>query len=108
MPSSDPVPAVATLTEAQRAQAMVRFAVLQPHLERAVPLARAAREAGVAPRTAQRWLRRYRRSGLAGLVRGARNDRGRRKIAPSSCGSSRGCFCASPDPLWLPFTGACA
>jgi putative transposase len=41
--------------------AMERFAVLQPHLEENVPLARAARQAGVPVRTAERWLARYRR-----------------------------------------------
>jgi len=98
MPPSDSRPAAATLTEAQRAQAMVRFAVLQPHLEREVPLARAAREAGVALRTARRWLRRYRRSGLAGLVRGARNDRGRRKTTPELVWFVEGLVLRKPRP----------
>ena len=49
---------VVTLTEAQRQVAMERFAVLQPHLEEDVPLARAARQAGVPIRTAERWLAR--------------------------------------------------
>ena len=56
----------ATLTEEGRAQAMARFAVLRPHLEDDAPLARAAADAGVPLRTAQRWLARYRRDGLAG------------------------------------------
>ena len=58
------------------AQAMARFAVLRPHLEEGVPLARAAGEAGVPLRTAQRWLARYRRDGLAGLARPVRSDAG--------------------------------
>ncbi len=37
-----------------QAQAMARFDVLRPHLEESVPLTRAAREAGVPLRTAQR------------------------------------------------------
>lgn len=50
---------LACLSEQQRKDAMARFAVLRPHLEEEVPLARAARLAGVPGRTAQRWLSRY-------------------------------------------------
>ena len=64
-----PTASFATLTEEGQAQAMARFAVLRPHLEDGVPLARAADAAGVPLRTAQRWLARYRRDGLAGLAR---------------------------------------
>ena len=64
---------VVTLTEAQRQVAMERFAVLQPHLDEDVPLARAARQAGVPIRTAERWLARYRQRGLAGLARPVRS-----------------------------------
>ena len=64
----------AALTEGQRHLAMERFAVLRPHLEEDVPLTEAARHAGVAVRTAERWLSRYRRTGLAGLARPVRND----------------------------------
>jgi putative transposase len=55
---------------------MARFAVRQPHLEKDVPLTRAAANAGVSLRTAQRWLTRYRRHGLAGLARPVRCDAG--------------------------------
>ena len=58
---SKPTPVVA-LTEAQRQLAMARFAVLQPHLEEDVPLARATRQAGVPVRTVERWLARPVRS----------------------------------------------
>src|SRR5262249_31980006 len=68
------IPPVVALTEAQRQLAMERFAVLQPHLEEDVPLARAARHAGVPVRTAERWLARYRQRGLAGLARPVRRD----------------------------------
>ena len=67
-------PVAAALTEEQRQLAMKRFAVLRPHLEEDVPLAQAARHAGVAVRTAERWLSRYRRMGLAGLARPVRSD----------------------------------
>jgi putative transposase len=55
---------------------LARFAVLRPHLEDGVPLTRLARAEGVALRTAQRWLQRYRAQGLAGLARQPRSDRG--------------------------------
>jgi len=53
---------------------MQRFAVLQPHIEDNVPLARAARDCGVPVRTAERWLARFRKTGLAGLSRPLRSD----------------------------------
>ena len=76
---------VVTLTEEQRQMAMKRFAVLQPHLDEDVPLARAARQAGVPIRTAERWLARYRQRGLAGLARPVRSDaehRGAGRLEP--------------------------
>lgn len=69
MSESAPPPALACLSEQQRKDAMARLAILRPHLEQQVPLARAARQAGVAVRTAQRWLTRCRADGLAGLRR---------------------------------------
>lgn len=68
-----------TLSEDRRGQAMARFAVLQPYLERDVPLARAAADADIPLRTAQHWLTRYRRHGLAGLARPIRCDAGGRR-----------------------------
>jgi putative transposase len=65
--------------EEQHRQAMDRFAALRPALEDGVPLTRAAADAGIPLRTAQRWLTRYRRHGLAGLARVARSDTGRRR-----------------------------
>ena len=73
-------PVAAALTEGQRHLAMERFAVLRPHLEEDVPLTEAARHAGVALRTAERWLSRYRQTGLAGLARPARNDADRHRL----------------------------
>ena len=74
-----PVPRAATLKEEHRQMAMQRFGVLRPHLEEDIPLARAAHNAGVALRTAQRWLTRYRDCGLAGLARTIRGDAGVRR-----------------------------
>ena len=67
-------PVAAALTEEQRRWVMKRFAVLRPHLEDDVPLARAARYAGIPVRTAERWLARYRQAGLWGLARSTRSD----------------------------------
>ncbi|MBM0236156.1 helix-turn-helix domain-containing protein [Micromonospora sp. ATA32] len=78
---------LAELPEAARAQALHRWRVLRPHLEDGVPLPRAAGEAGVVLRTAQRWLTRYRAStGWPGWL-------GRRAVtgAPGGCPTSCGC-----------------
>lgn len=74
-----PAPTAATLNDEQRQLAMAHFGALRPHLEEEVPLARAAQDAGIALRTAQRWLARYRERGLTGLVRTARGDAGARR-----------------------------
>jgi putative transposase len=71
---------LAELSEAARAQTLHRWRVLRPHLEDGVPLPAAAGEVGVALRTAQRWLTRYRADGLAGLTRPLRVDRGTRRL----------------------------
>jgi len=73
-------PALAACTEEERQEAMVRFAVLRPHINDGVPLPEAARGAGVPLRSVQRWLARYRATGLAGLVRATRSDTGNRKL----------------------------
>ena len=72
-------PSYTDMDERQHEQAMTRFAVLKPHLEDGVPLQRAAGEAGIPVRTAERWLARYRPSGLASLVRSSRRDAGTRR-----------------------------
>src|SRR5450755_2472571 len=69
---------------------MARFAALRPHLQDGVPLARAAGDAGVAVRTAQRWLARYRACGLAGLARASRADTGRRRLPAELAGLIEG------------------
>lgn len=70
----------AAIPEDRRREAMARLAVLRPTLEEEVPLARAAAEAGVPLRTAQRWLARYHRDGVQGLARPVRRDAGRRRL----------------------------
>ncbi|WP_433566913.1 helix-turn-helix domain-containing protein [Nocardia sp. CA-151230] len=73
--------ALTGLTDADRARAMHRGRVLRPHLEDGVPLTRAAADAGVPLRTAQRWLHRYRTGGLAGLAPDRRRP-GERRAHP--------------------------
>jgi len=67
------------LTAPQRQHAFERFRQMRAHLEQDVLLAQIAAEAAVSLRTAQRWVRRYRECGLAGLVRTSRTDRGRHR-----------------------------
>ncbi len=73
-------PALAELTDLQRAEAQRRWEVLRPHVQDGVPLPRAAAEANVPGRSARRWLARYQTNGLAGLVRPPRDDRGARRF----------------------------
>ena len=71
--------ALSELSERQRRRAFDRYGKIRPHLEQNVPLARAAEEASLPLRTAQRWVSRYRQFGLAGLIRAGRADRGKRR-----------------------------
>lgn len=64
------------LTEAQRQLALDRFRLLRPHLEEGRPLAQIATAQNVPLRTLQRWVAHYRQTGLTGLVRQARADKG--------------------------------
>ncbi len=80
MPGAPDQTALATLSEAGRAEAHRRWLVLRPHLEDGVPLTHVAAQSGIPHRTLQRWLARYRAGGLAGLGRAARADRGRSRF----------------------------
>jgi transposase-like protein len=76
--------AFASLSEFARNIALDRFRLLQPHLEEKRSLKAIARDGGIGYRTAQRWVMRYRKCGLAGLARNDRADRGRRRtITPA-------------------------
>ncbi len=55
--------------------------MLRPCLEDGVPLAQVARQHGLQLRRLQRWLRAYRRQGLAGLARKPYPDRGHRLLS---------------------------
>jgi putative transposase len=71
------------LSAEARELALLRFRLLEPHLERGRELRSVADGAGVSFRTLQRWVAQYRRSGLAALARKSRADRGeRRAVSP--------------------------
>src|SRR5437660_10492751 len=74
-------PPLSELAEAERNRAFERFQLLRPFLEEGVPLARVARDHGLALRTVRRWAAQYRREGLAGLARKGRSDRGKRRLS---------------------------
>jgi len=74
---------LAALSEQSRERALTRYRLLAPHLEGERTLRSVAEEAGVSLRTAQRWVDRYRKSGLVALTRGERaDDGGRRVVTP--------------------------
>jgi putative transposase len=70
---------LAALSEESRDAALARFRLLAPHLEQKQSLRAVAAEAGIPFRTAQRWVGRYRQSGLAALARSKRSDHGKRR-----------------------------
>jgi putative transposase len=83
--------ALTELPERQRQRAFDRYQTLRPHLEQDVPLARVAAEASMPMRTAQHWVSRYRRFGLAGLTRAGRADQGkRRRLSAELCRFAEG------------------
>lgn len=72
------------LSEAQRAQALERFAIIRPALEEGVSRAQVARTHQMAPSTVQLWIKRYREKGLAGLANNvARSDKGKSRRLPT-------------------------
>lgn len=62
--TESPVPLTA-LSEAQRAQAQVRFTIIRPALEDGVTQAQVARTHHIPPSRVHRWVKRYREKGLA-------------------------------------------
>ena len=64
------------MTDSIENQALERFCLIRPFLEDGVPLAQLARQHAIALRTMQRWVRRYRSDGMAGLARKRRSDKG--------------------------------
>lgn len=89
---------LAGLTDVQRATAWERWQVLRPTLEDGVSLTAAAESAGVALRTAQRWMAAYRSAGLAGLARPRRADAGVRRTRPELVALIEGLALRRPAP----------
>lgn len=79
------MPELAGLGAAERARAAERYAMLRLHIEAGISLTAAAAARSVPLRTAQRWLKRYRAEGLAGLGRNGRTDRGSRRSLSEPC-----------------------
>ena len=78
---SAPVP-LNSLSEEQRAEAHARFEMLRPALEEGVSQAQIARTHQLSKSAVQRWVKRYREQGLAGLVTTARKDKGKSRRLP--------------------------
>ena len=94
-PSCEPV----GLAQARRDAALQRFRSLRPAVEDGVPLTRAAEEAGVPLRTAQRWLASYKKDGLAGLSPKPRGDQGHcHGLPPELEEAIEGLALATPKP----------
>lgn len=93
------------LSEADRDTAMQRFRWLELHFEQNRPLRVVAAEAGLAFRTAQRWVALYRSSGLASLARKTRLDYGARKVVSEPMKwAIEGLALESPPVPITPFT----
>jgi putative transposase len=93
------LPPLATLSASERTRALERFRLLRPCLEDGVPLRRLATQHGLALRTAQRWVERYRQHGLAGLARRPRGDRGsHRRLRPELHHLIEGLALRTPPP----------
>lgn len=71
------------LSEAQRAQALERYTIIRPALEKEVSQAQVARTHQLPPSTVQLWIKRYREKGLAGLANHiTRSDKGKPRRLP--------------------------
>jgi putative transposase len=69
-------------SENERTQVLERFYVIRPFLEDGVPLAQIAKERAIPRRTLTRWVKQYRETGLDGLIRQGRADKGERRNTP--------------------------
>src|SRR6266496_5093926 len=75
--------ALTALSEVQRIQALERFEIIRPALEKQVSQAQVARTHHIPPSTIQLWIKRYREKGLAGLVPPpTRSDKGKSRSLP--------------------------
>jgi len=72
--------ALTSLSEAQRTQALERFTIIRPALEKEITQAEVARTHQISLRTVQRWIKNYREQGLTGLADPVRADKGISRI----------------------------
>ncbi|MGH2495386.1 MAG: substrate-binding domain-containing protein [Ktedonobacteraceae bacterium] len=79
--TEQPVP-LADLSEDQRTQAYTRFTIICPVLEDGVSQSHVARIHNVPVSTVQRWVKRYRENGIAGLADAERSDKGTSRRLP--------------------------
>jgi putative transposase len=77
------LPALTELSEQECVSALQRYHIIQPFLDGQATLKTIAQTHGIAYRTAQRWVRRYRRHGLVGLAHSRRRDRNERRVEPT-------------------------
>jgi hypothetical protein len=63
------VQALADMSDVERKLALERYKLLEPHLQNGRELRSVSKGSDVSFRTLQRWVARYKREGLAGLVR---------------------------------------
>lgn len=76
------------LSEAQRTQALERFAIIRPDLEDSITQVQVARAHQIYPSTVQLWIKRYREKGLTGLASNiARSDKGKSRRLPTRSSS---------------------
>src|SRR5712692_6060419 len=73
-----------SLSEAQRVQALERFTIIRPALEKEITQAEVARAHQISLRTVQRWIKNYREQGLAGLADPLRSDKGTSRKLPQA------------------------
>jgi len=73
-----------SLSEEQRTQALERFTIIRPALEKEITQAEVARTHQISLRTVQRWIKSYREQGLAGLADPARGDKGTSRNLPQT------------------------
>lgn len=71
------------LSDADRIRALERFQMLRPFLEEGVALRQVSQAAGISLRTARYWVKRYRKDGLAGLIRKVRFDKDQPRFSSS-------------------------
>lgn len=88
----------ASLSDRDRQRAFARYQTIRPCLDAGVPATEVAKQHGLSARTVERWVARYRRDGLAGLVRAPRADRGQRRFPGDLIGLIEGLALRKPPP----------